>query len=269
MKTGKINSIPGLKKGGPYAGVVVYAVPKASGEKFPFISFAHGTTAGGAKTLVDYATDLELVASYGFVIVAPESCPTWECFSGYCVDQMETIRACAKDPSLHSALATADFSNVGVYGHSMGAMATVGTAGGSASCKFDSTLNVKAAVAQHPCWDISMNASPIKIPIMFTAGSTDSICEDGCSQRFYDQIKNSPSKIMFDVKGASHFEPTDIGSNSEVPAVAKFLSCWLRDENCDQVYGTSGKEICSQIAAGASLSECTVAGRKQVQPVVV
>merc|ERR1712217_564206 len=108
-------------KGGPNAGVVVYAVPKTAGEKFPFISFAHGTTSGGAKTFTGYTADLEMVASYGFVIVAPESCPEIECASGYCSDQQQTIRACAADPSLHSALASADFSTVGVYGNSMGA----------------------------------------------------------------------------------------------------------------------------------------------------
>merc|ERR1711988_497734 len=106
-------------------------------------------------------------------------------------------------------------------------MATIGSVGGSKSCRYDSSLNIKAAVSQHPCWDISMEASPVKIPIMFTAGSVDKICEDGCAQRFYDQIKSSPSKIMFDVSGANHFEPTGMGSNSEVPAVAYFLSCWL------------------------------------------
>jgi len=265
VKTGTIKYIPGLTKGPPYAAVVVYAVPKTSGEKFPFISFAHGTTAGGAKTLVDYATDLEVVASYGFVIVAAESCPLVECFSGYCHDQMQTIRACKQNPALHPALASADFSNVGIYGHSMGAMATLGSVGGSLSCKVDFSLKIKAAVAQHPCWDINMGASYIALPIMFTAGSTDKICPDGCSKNFFNQITKSPSKIMFDVKGANHFEPTNLGSRSEVPAVAYFLSCWLRNENCDKVYGSSGREICNV----APLHWCAVVGTKGNEQIVV
>lgn len=269
VKTGTIKNIPGLSLGGPYAAYVIYAVPKKKGEKLPFISFAHGTTAGGVPLLADYATNLELVASYGFVIVAAESCPLIECFSGYCKDQQATIRACAKDRSLHPALASADFSNVGIYGHSMGAMATLGSIGGSKSCKYDSSLNIKAAVSQHPCSDLYMNAAGITLPVMFTAGSADTICQDGCSQKFYDQMKHSKSKIMFDVRGASHFEPTGSGNNVEVPAVAYFLSCWLRNENCDRVYGSSGKEICKQIAFGSSLSECTVEGKKANADVVV
>merc|ERR1711964_278379 len=92
VKTGTIAKIPGLSKGGPYSGHVVYAEPKVAGEKLPFLSFAHGTTAGGSRTYSDYVTDLELVASYGFVIVAPDSCPTIECFSVYSVDQLATIK---------------------------------------------------------------------------------------------------------------------------------------------------------------------------------
>merc|ERR1712178_671691 len=113
--------------------------------------------------------------------------------------------------------------------------------------------NIKAAVSQHPCWDINMNASPVRLPIMFTAGSSDKICEDGCAARFFDQITGSPSKIMYDVKGASHFEPTGAGNNCEVPGVAYFLSCWLRNENCDKVYGSSGSAICNQMPFGSSL----------------
>ena len=52
VKTGTIGKIPGLSLGGPYSGHVVYA--EGNGEKFPFLSFAHGTGAGGALTLHDY-----------------------------------------------------------------------------------------------------------------------------------------------------------------------------------------------------------------------
>merc|ERR1712048_584585 len=149
-------------------------------------------------------------------------------------------------------------------------MATLGSVGGAGTqCRADPALNIKVAVSQHPCQDLFENGAPIKVPIMFTAGSADTICEDGCAQKYHDQIKSSPSKIMFNVRGASHFEPTSFGTNSEVPAVALFLSCWLRDENCDKVYGSSGKAICDQIAAGASLAECTVTGTKGTEAMVV
>jgi len=265
VKTDTIRNIPGLSKGWPYSAYIVYPEAKSRGEKFPFISFAHGTTAGGSGLLRDYADDLEIVASYGFIIVAAESCPQIECFSGYCADQQQTIRACKANPGLHAALALADFDAVGVYGHSMGAMATLGSVGGSSACKFDSSLNIKAAVAQHACQDPSMRASAVAVPMMFTAGSADRICADGCSEKFFEQIVKSPSKIMFDVQGANHFEPTSFplrGTNSEVPAVAYFFACWLRNEQCDKVYGSSGKAICDQMPSGSSLHDCRVEGTK-------
>jgi len=273
VKTGTIENIPGLSLGGPYSAYVIYAVPKKSGEKLPFISFAHGTTAGAARLLSDYRTDLELVASYGFVIVAAQSCPLKECYSGYCKDQQATIRACAKDRSLHPALANADFSNVGIYGHSMGAMSTLASVGGSDACKYDSSLNIKAAVSQHVCDEIhgpaTMDATNITVPVMFTTGTADTSCQDGCAQKFYDQMKHSKSKIMFDIRDINHFDPTNLGPNVEVPPTAYFFSCWLRNEDCDKVYGSSGKEICKQIPFGFSLQQCTVEGKKANADVVV
>jgi len=135
VKTGTIAHVPGLTKGGPYSAHVIYAVQKNDNEYLPFISFAHGTTSGGAKTYSGYVVDLTLVASYGFVIVAPDSCPTIECFSGFAADQLATIDACYKNSgqagkgkALHPALKYADFKHIGVYGHSMGGMATMKSA---------------------------------------------------------------------------------------------------------------------------------------------
>merc|ERR1712054_588206 len=108
---------------------------------------------------------------------------------------------------------------------------------------------ISVAVAQHACRDGYENPSKIACPIMYTAGSNDGICADGCGMQFYKQTSVSKvgSKIFFDVKGASHFEPTNVGGkNSEMPAVAFFLSCYLRGENCDRVYGASGDAICNE-----------------------
>jgi len=221
--------------------------------------------------LQDYADDLEIVASYGFIIVAAESCPQFACASRYCADQQQTIRACKGNPGLHSALANASFDAVGVFGHSQGAMSTLGSVGGSKACKFDASLNIKAAVAQHPCKDGFLDASSVSVPFMFTAGSVDKICADGCSEQYFEQITKSPSKIMFDVKGANHFEPTSYpmkGSLSEVPAVAYFLACWLRNEQCDKVYGSSGQAICDQMPSGAELHDCRVTGIKESNLIV-
>jgi len=260
VKHGKILNIPGLSFGKPHSGVIFYPEAKDPSEKFPFLSFAHGTFVGGTLPPVatSYLVDLETVASHGFIIVAPESCPKTECFTAYSKDQLATIAACKANPRLHPALASANFDIVGVFGHSMGGMATLGSSGGLAGVNPEK-YNIKAAVAQHPCWDIEQRPSSVSVPIMFTSGSADTICQDGCAEHMYDVVK-TPS-ILFNVKGATHFEPTDIGKNREDKAVALFFSCWLRNENCDEVYGSNGRKICTDITGG-TLSECKVKGKK-------
>merc|ERR1739848_80520 len=102
-------------------------------------------------------------------------------------DQIATIDACKSDPSLHPALASASFDRVGVFGHSMGAMATIASAGGSSLGIQPGAHNIVAAVSMHPCQDVFIQPTKITIPIMFTTGSADAICADGCSKRFYSE----------------------------------------------------------------------------------
>ena len=53
---GTIAHVPGLSMGAPYSAVVVYpTLAVTARRKFPLLSFAHGTTAGGARTYSDYA----------------------------------------------------------------------------------------------------------------------------------------------------------------------------------------------------------------------
>lgn len=194
------------------------------------------------------------------MIIAVHSCPTDLCLEFH-HDQLQAIIAAKADPSLHPALASVDFSRVGIYGHSLGAMATVGNAGmqGVDPAKY----NIKAAVAEHPCWNpLSDGGKGLAVPILFTAGSKDTTCADQCSKRMYDQATKPQSKIFWNIEGASHNSAIN---TLEPPVVAAFLSCWLQNENCDKVYGSSGKEICNQLSSG-TLHECLVEGGKDPQP---
>jgi hypothetical protein len=255
VKRGTIAKIPGLKGGGNTGADIIYAVPK-NGEKLPLISFAHGM--GGPVS--SYTPNNNFVASFGFVIIAVHSCPIGLCLEFH-RDQLQAIIAAKADPSLHPALASVDFSNVGIYGHSLGAMATVGNAGmqGVDPAKY----NIKAAVAEHPCWNpLSDGGKGLAVPILFTAGSKDTTCADQCSERMYSRATKPQSKIFWDIEGADHNGPIN---SLEPPVVAAFLSCWLRNENCDKVYGSSGKEICNQLSSG-TLHACLVEGGKDLRP---
>ncbi len=112
MNHGKIPNVPGLTQGKPYSAAIFWPTPKLADEKFPVLTFAHGTGVGGpfADVTTGYMTILSTVVSKGFVAVAPESCPTLECASPFAHDQLATPDAVRKDTSLHPALQTADFS---------------------------------------------------------------------------------------------------------------------------------------------------------------
>ena len=67
----------------------------------------------------------------------------------------------------------------------------------------------------HPCWYLGLTGKDVRAPILFTAGSSDVICEDGCGYDLYEQVSAHP-KVFFDVKGAGHMEPCNMGRRSEV-----------------------------------------------------
>lgn len=265
--------------GGTPSAAIYYPKGKA-GERFPFISYAHGTGAGReGGALKVYRTLLTTIASAGFVVVATDTCPTKECYARFALDQVATIKACREDPGLHPALATADFGRVGVAGHSMGGMSTISAAGGGRGQGNSSSTaplidpkeyNISVAVSQHPC---HAPAAGVTIPIMFTAGTSDAICPDSNSKNAFGELGSEVPRVLFDIVGNGHFDPTDdpreppsARANSEDAAVALFFSCWLRGEDCGKVYGASGDAICTALPSKKKASPCTVAGSKPPSP---
>eukprot|EP00756_Hemistasia_phaeocysticola_P042168 Hpha_TRINITY_DN16955_c0_g10::TRINITY_DN16955_c0_g10_i1::g.53165::m.53165 len=260
-KWGKIPYVPGLTQGGNTSAVIVYPSNPSGGETFPFLSFAHGTYVGGRipPTEVTYKPVLELVASYGFVVVAPDTCSDKACYSKFSADQVATISACKANTTLHPGLAHASFEKVGVFGHSMGGMSTLACAGGSSLGINPADYGIAAAVSMHTCQDYLLNrGGDVSVPILFTAGDVDRVCADGCAEKYYDPI-TYPRKAFLDIANAEHSDPTSAGQNREDEAVALYLSCHLKSEHCDRVYGTSGKALCDQVQGGTA-STCEVKG---------
>jgi predicted dienelactone hydrolase len=251
VKSALIKNVPGLSMGGQSNAYIYYPTDALdTDETYPFLSFAHGTGVGGWLPDVPtaYGSLLNLVASQGFIIMAPTTCPSLECFQ-YVKDQLATIDAAKGHPDLHPALANADFTNVGVFGHSMGGMSTVLAAGSDGK-----GYNIKAAVPMHPCWELGLSGASVDVPILFTAGSADSVCEDGCAYNLYNQVKKD--KVFWDQQGATHFDPCDSGPRHEISAISDFLTCKLRNEGCDKV---TGKAICTDKPAGTTMYSCEVA----------
>eukprot|EP01064_Diplonema_japonicum_P003476 TRINITY_DN12234_c0_g5_i1.p1 TRINITY_DN12234_c0_g5~~TRINITY_DN12234_c0_g5_i1.p1 ORF type:complete len:284 (+),score=47.28 TRINITY_DN12234_c0_g5_i1:47-853(+) len=242
VKTSVIEHIPGLITPKPHSGVIVY--PEGTpGQTFPFIVFGHGMGSGGSIMLPHYTELFKTVAERGFVIVAPESCPTEVCLSPFSVDMVTTLKACKENPGLHPALQTADFTRVGLFGHSQGAMATLRAAE-------HKDLNIKAAVSLHPCIDPFIRPKEIFVPTLFTSGTNDTVCQDYQTHLLFKDLPSATPTAYVNIVGANHEEPTSNGcaGNTTCPnrcdtPTADYFGCYLMNTtaSCEKV-----KSICQQ-----------------------
>lgn len=233
-------TIGDLKKGGSQQAVLWYPQSDTTQTIFPLVLFAHGMTCGGAKLEVDYKYLMGAIASHGFVLVAPMSCPNVWCPNFY-EDVVITYQTCLKKKSsLHPALKTANFENVGVVGHSMGAMSAVLTGG-------HNSVNAKAVVALHPCFT---NADPTPagdntVPTMYWTGTKDTTCPSSESEEGFKLTKYKPSTYS-NLVGAAHTECMTGAPNRENPYVIQFLKCLTMSNatSCDIIEGTGKYSLC-------------------------
>lgn len=249
-----------VAKGSQNAGIW-YPIGKAPVGGFPVVTFAHGAPVGGQFLLqATYGPLLMALASWGYVVVAPESCvpPTgWACYKTLYKDQLHVVAAAKANRTLHLGFAFANFTRVGVIGHSYGADATVTAA------TIDG-LGISAAVVLHPAHDA--NAAQIKVPTMVVTGSADLICPPSDATFVYDQIPSRP-KYLLELQGATHMEPTRVpiwwrgvdGRNRMSPSFTMFLAChlsaWNEKEGCEFIGGAGGKAVCNQ---NITLTKCEV-----------
>ena len=90
-------------------------------ERFPVVVFMHGMA---ADLMVYYSKLLDNLASWGFFVIAPWSCPQNWCINWY-LDAIESVNATRGRDGVFSH---ADFNRVGVMGHAMGGEASLKTA---------------------------------------------------------------------------------------------------------------------------------------------
>jgi len=273
---GIIPKMPGLTGGGSRSASIYYPSNGTAGETFPLIVYMHGGGTGAAK---GYPLQLPTIAAFGFVVIAPETCqalpPTCNalclfpdpasqgCAEGWGREVLNAVNGAREHPSVHPALGLADFSRLGIAGHSMGGMAAIaaatlaGQAGG---------YNIKAAVSQHPNLVPKPN---VTAPVLFTGGTKDTTGALGWGNQMFASQGISGIKINYVIEGATHLEmmgkhtPTGLPpwQNREDAVVAQFLACHVRGEGCDAIYGESGHEVCTHEWPGKShtaLATCKV-----------
>ena len=224
------------------------------------VAFGHGLGAGGEKLDHDYGPLLLTLASYGLVVIAPSSCPKNLCLPELADDLRTVIERCGANRSLHPALASADFTRVGVAGHSMGG----GAAGYLASAENATTAyNVHAYVGMH--------GTPVRkeggltVPTLYTTGGNDTIIRPGIVKYSFENSVNAPSRVLAELSDADHYEPVDpiAGHMRLNPYVATFLVCHLANDeaSCAKIYdGADDSSLCNAFPGKMSSpnGECQV-----------
>lgn len=237
---------------GGYSGAIQTAriwwpTPKNETEKFPLVVFMHGMTAGGTQMPVDYGPGLVTpLASFGFIVIGPESCPHVYCENFY-KDGLHTVDVVMKNSSLHPIIKkNADLSKKGVFGHSMGGAATVFMA---------NNAEFLGAVALHPSTFMGDGSTGVKDPLFYVTGSADSIVPPAGVIRSYKKDPIKP-KVVAEITGANHFEPTTLGKNRITPYVNQYMLCHVKGEKsaCPYIYGKDASSVCGQ--KKIPMSEC-------------
>ena len=216
---------------------------------FPFIAFAHGMTAGGSEVYSAYINVLQFVCSHGYIIAAPKSCLDLYCNKFY-EDVITTITTMStKRGTLDPALDYANFSSIGVYGHSMGGAATV-----HVSDRND--LNITCSVGMHPSVadDSDKNESKdVVVPMIWFTGSDDTTVPPSGVLKGYNEDPILP-KIFAEIKGASHTSAMEM----EATYIGQYFDCMIKNDQtaCDYFFNiTSPNNICT---GGLAMSQCTV-----------
>ena len=221
--------------------------------KFPLLSYAHGLL-GGDIDLVGYWEHFRQLASYGFIVAAPDSCdvgctdaaqgaPYTDCaglpplsglFTPWYGEQLKAIdwarnmTAAGSDPVFQ----TIDWAaGVGVAGHSMGGQATTMSASAACAAKW----GIRAAALHHPAigslpW--GNTGENVSVPVAAFTSSGDNLCTAATTEATMAAFNASAQAAALpsayrNAQGWSHLEPV-LGAVFENPLLATYTAAWFK-----------------------------------------
>jgi dienelactone hydrolase len=190
---------------------------------------------------------LGTLASYGFVVLAPKSCPSNFCPKALADDLGAVLSICKANRKLHPGLKNANFTRVGVVGHSMGGT----SAGYMAAANGTSQHQVHAYVGLHgtPIY----HESGLSMPTLYTTGGKDDIVFPSVVHSSFKASVNAYPRVFVQLSDADHFEPTDPlpGHYRLNPYAAQFLLCHVagRQDGCGLIYDAkNAQSLCNAYA---------------------
>jgi predicted dienelactone hydrolase len=222
-----------------------------NGAAFPVIVFSHGAT----NDPIDYAHTLELIASVGFVVAAPQHVNNSQddvridyvnaqagttlipcndglpspCSRGGNVPR--SMRDRARDISyVLDALPTwfherVDLSRAGVMGHSRGTVTALAAAGGSTFWGIPAEPRVKAvmglAIGTQTITE-RVDLAKVTVPTLLVAGTLDETSPPAVSQFAFENI-SSTDKALVSIENARHrsFDSTYCDQTQAAGAIAQ------------------------------------------------
>jgi len=255
---------------------VYYPTNSKDGEKFPLISYAHGM-AGGSFDLLGYTRHFNRLASWGFVVVAPNTCnngckdavksPYADCnsvavngknpdadgWNTWFGEQIKAIEFAQNQTAAeHPIFKTVDWEvGVAIAGHSMGGQATAWASHENCTSQW----NIKTAAVHHGVWGTTNDK--IGIPVAAFSSTGDSSISPKTKQVF----ERSPTfpKIYREINGSSHLEPV-----TEPPVendlLATYTAAWFKftlglDQDGvyhDMIFGDNEDSLCNS----QKMNEC-------------
>jgi dienelactone hydrolase len=244
----------------------------SAGQKFPFISYAHGNTFGGGQTVYENGKIITDMAAFGYVIAAPQACNTGcsdgatvpggpRGFKNFYEQQLKVIDWAKQQASAGDAVfETVNFDiGVGVSGHSMGGQATLVSASGQNPSKY----NIKAAVMHHA---YTHEFPAANIPFLAFTGTADYIAPSSMTTEFFNARGASSTRGLVNKVGATHLESNPMNYN---PKLASFTVAWFKVflDKTPQSGGVDfhgmifGKDKSSLCGGGdGSMAQCTILG---------
>eukprot|EP01059_Diplonema_ambulator_P027868 TRINITY_DN46547_c0_g1_i1.p1 TRINITY_DN46547_c0_g1~~TRINITY_DN46547_c0_g1_i1.p1 ORF type:complete len:266 (+),score=34.95 TRINITY_DN46547_c0_g1_i1:48-845(+) len=223
--------------------VDVYYPEDLNNGPYPVVSFAHGMFVGGQLGRPTYRNLMHELASFGMIVVAPESCVFSYC-EEFWKDQLGAINAC-HNTSLHQSFRHIDFNKVGIIGHAMGGQAT------EQSAEHAKGYNIRGAVALNPISKVEW-AEKIDIPIFYSTGTKDETATPEMVKTAYDATQPVTGTMYTNLVGAGHYEPTNLGGHQLNRFAALFLSCYVGGvaSSCPWI----GPDLCTR--SGIDFADC-------------
>jgi len=247
--------------------------------RFPLLAYLHGAL-GGDGFLVAYAAHLERLASWGFVVAAPDSCDTgctdaslgapwtdcagtpnitdslgdqWGPFYGEALKTIDWARNMSSGGgSADPVFGLIDWSaGVAIAGHSMGGQAAAQAATRACASRWD----IRAAALQHAADDVSGLGANLTVPVIGFTSSGDPSANK--TEAIMNATRPSLPVAMRNEIGWSHLEPL-LAPPVENPLLATYTAAWFKvfinkDTGTfrELIYGSGADSLCQHAPMAA------------------